>query len=217
MTAPKGKAQALKRTARQQAVTKKAAAAQAAQDLREADKAAAQQLAQMVNLVISGHSYASIGAAIGKSADEVEEMLVRESGRYIRTQPALRAYARTLISEKTAGLLEATYPQAVDTSRRDQLDYVSSVQKTLRDLARLHGADAPTQAEVTVAASDETVEALVTRLAQNQGLAYNDDVFDLDDDDVHEVVDGIVEHSHAALEAAEAALDNDADTEGEAL
>lgn len=212
MTAPtgnnKGKAQALKRTARQQAVTKKAAAAQAAQDLREEDKAAAQQLAQMVNLVIAGHSLAAIGASIGKSADEVEQMLVRESGRYIRTQPALRAYARSLISEKTAGLLEATYDQAIDTKRPDQLDYVASVQKTLRDLARLHGADAPTQTEVTVGASDETVEALVATLAQGKGLAYNDDVFDLDPDDVEE----IVEASHREVEAAHDAVeDSDGD------
>lgn len=205
MTQSKGKAVALKRTKKQAAAAKKAAERQEAEDLRQADVAAAQQLAQMVNLKIAGHSFASIGAAIGKTADEVEQMFEREAGRYIRTQPALRAYARNMISEKTMGLLEATYDQAVDTKRPDQLEYVASAQKTLRDLARLHGADAPTQSEVTVAASDETVEALVNSLAQGKGLSYDMDVFDLDPEDVEEMV----EQSHAALEASEATLDQD--------
>lgn len=205
----KGKAQPLVRSAKQAAAAKKAAEAKEADDLRQVDKAAAQQLAQIVNLRIGGHSYASIGAAIGKSADEVEQMVTNSAGAYVRTQPALRVFVRNFISEKYSGMLDATYPQAVDTTRPDQLDYVSSVQKTLKDMAALHGANAPLQSEVTVEASDETVEALVASLAKTRGLSYDYDVFDADD--VDEVMDDIHEADVLELEASTAAVEESTD------
>lgn len=191
----------MKRTKKQKAAAEKAAERKAAQDLRESDKAAAQQLAQIVNLNIAGHSFAAIGAEIGMSGDEVEALVQRGAAQFVRTTPALRTFVRNFVSEKMTGLLDATYLQAIDTSRADQLDYVASVQKTLRDLSRLHGADAPTQSEVKVEASPEAVEQLVMSLAKNRGLAYDDDVFDA------EIVEDLVDDSQRELEVSRNAVE----------
>lgn len=174
---------------------------QARENLMNAEQAAAQRLAQVVNLKIAGHSFAAIGKAIGCTADEVETMLQRDAGAFVRTQPALRGYVRNFISEKMSGLLDATYSQAINKNRPDQLDYVASVQRTLKGMADLYGANAPTQSEVTVDAAPEAVERLVQKFANQRGVGYDLDVFDLDDDDVEEIAE-IVEEAHTQVQAA---------------
>lgn len=212
MASKKKGAVAKQRTAKQQAALVEKQKRDEAELLRASDKAAAQQLAQIVNLVIAGHSYAAIGAEIGKSADEIEKMLIDNAGQYIRTQPALRAYVRNFISEKYTGLLEATYPQAVDVNRADQLDYVSAVQRTLKELGRLHGSEAPTQSEVKIESTPEAVEDLVTRLAQSRGIDYDMDVFDAEV--VEDVVGEVHEQDVRALEQASLDVEQEGDDDG---
>lgn len=198
ITAPKKGAKPLTRTPKQRAAAEAAEEKAAAEvELAAATSAAAQQaavLAQIVNLHIAGHSLSAIGAAIGATADEVDRMLSTETQRYVRNQPALRTYVRNFISSKYSEMLESVFPQATDPSRKDQLEYFDRAQRVLAQMGRLHGAEAPTQTEVKVEAKPESVEKMVAALASGQGLGYDPDVFDLDEDDVHE----IVESSHVA-------------------
>lgn len=204
----KGPATALKRSAAQKKASAAAVARQEAQDLRELDKAAAQQLAQIVNLTIAGHSYAAIGASIGKSADEIEQMLTQSAGAYIRTQPALRVYVRNFINEKMTGLLDAVYTEATTPGHKEKLEHSAQALRILKEMAHLNGAAAPVQSEVKIEASDETVEALVASLSQGKGLSYDTDVFDLDEADVEEVHQAH-EQTVRALEESSAAVEQD--------
>lgn len=171
---------AKKRSKKSIAAAAKAAERQAAEDLRNAEKAEAQRLAQIVNLKISGHSFADIGAQIGMSGDEVEQMLVRDAGKYVRTQSALRAYVRDWIGEKYTGLLDAVYTEATDRNHPEKLENSAQALRILDKMSRLYGADAPTQSEVKVEASPESVEQLVAALAAGKGIGYDTDVFDAD-------------------------------------
>lgn len=170
-----------------------------------ADVVAAQRAAQVANLLIAGYSYEEIGASIGATAQEVEKMLTGDVARYIRTQPALRQWTRRWLSGKMTGLLEAVYDQAVDPTHRDQLAYHDRARATLKDLAKLHGAEAPTQVEVEMPNVTDAVQQVLDKVAASQGLAYDVDVFDLDPEDITEMT----EHEAKALEAAEQEVDDD--------
>lgn len=205
----------VRRTPKQIAADKKRAEeAEAAKQLAAAQTAAqahAARLAQIVNLHIAGYSLGAIGAQIGASEAEVERMLANDTARYVRTQPALRTYVRNFISGKYSELLEAVWDQATDKARRDQLEHVDRAQRILAQMGRLHGAEAPTQSEVKVEAAPEAVERLVNALAAGQGLGYDTDIFNGDDegDDVvdADLVHEVVEQSHAALEVSGNALE----------
>lgn len=178
------------RSAKQIAAARKAAerveAERLAAEASNAAHAQAQRLAQIVNLHIGGYSLADIGASIGATEQEVDRMLNAETARYVKNQPALRTYVRNFLSEKFLGLLEATYPQAIDVNHPKQLEYVDRSHKLLANMGRLHGAEAPTQAEVKVESAPEAVEAVVRAIAAAQGRGYDTDIFDLDEDDIHE-------------------------------
>jgi multidrug efflux pump subunit AcrA (membrane-fusion protein) len=196
---PKGKAVALVRTPSQQArLAKKQAERAAEADLAQAQSAAqatAARLAQIVNLHIAGYSLAQIGASIGASADEVDRLLQNDAARYIRNQPALRTYIRNWVSERYMKMIEADYPMATDPTHRDKLENQDRVMRMLDRMAKLHGAEAPTQTEVKVEAAPEAVEKLVNALAAGQGLGYNMDIFDVPESDIHEAV----EQTHDAV------------------
>lgn len=178
----KGNAVPVQRSASQQAALDKQ---QAAADLTAQNakaKAADQQLAQIVNLLIAGHSYESIAAGIGASADDVEKMVTAGAARFVRTQPALRTYVRNFVGSKITKMIEVNWAEATDPKAVDRLANQDRVLKMLDRLAKLHGADAPIQSEVKVEAAPETVEAMVKALAARQGQAYDENVFDVDTD-----------------------------------
>lgn len=189
----KGKAVAHRRTpAQQRAIDKKAEE----QQLQAAAKANAVQLAQIVNLHIAGFSLAEIGAQIGATADEVDRMIQSDAARYVRNQPALRTYVRNWISSKYMTMIEANWDIAKDKNHAARLENQDRVDRFLRSMAKLHGADAPIQSEVKVDAAPEAVERLVNALAQGQGLAYDDSIFDA------EVIEDAVSESADALEVS---------------
>lgn len=194
-------AQPLIRSAKQREAAAKAAivAAEQAETLAAQTKAqaAAQRLAQVVNLHISGFSLAEIGAQIGASAEEVDRMISQDAMRYIRSQPALRTYVRNYISAKYTKLLDSVWDRATDSNDPKQLEYQDRAIKNLERMARLHGAEAPTQSEIKVESAPESVESVVARLAAQQGLGYDVNVFD--------TVPGSVIHSGPA--AADKALE----------
>lgn len=193
-TAPKkGKAVALTRTpAQQRAIDKRAEE----QQLAAAAKANAVQLAQIVNLHIAGFSLAEIGAQIGATADEVDRMIQSDAARYVRNQPALRTYVRNWISSKYMTMIEANWDIAKDKNHVARLENQDRVDRFLRSMAKLHGADAPVQSEVKVDAAPEAVERLVNALAGAQGLGYDEDIFDAD------VVEDAVSQSADAVEVS---------------
>lgn len=173
-------------------------------------QAAAARLAQIVNLHIGGYSLAQIGASIGASADEVDRMLAQDAQRYVRSQPALRVYVRNYVSERYSKLLDAVWDDAVDMTPQGKItvqgfDKKLASQdraiKILDRMAKLHGADAPTQAEVKVEAAPEAVEKLVHLLSQSQGLGYDMDIFDVVDAEV--VHDAVAQSESATLDASE--------------
>lgn len=195
--APKGNALPMVRTPQTKAAAKKAEAAALA-------TANAQRLAQVVNLSIAGYSLSAIGAAIGATPEEVDRMLQQDATRYVRSQPQLRVYVRNWVSERYSKLLDAVWDDAVDMTPNQKItangfDKKLASQdraiKILERMAKLHGADAPTQSEVKVESAPEAVEKLVQALSRQQGIGYDTDIFDIVD---AEVVHDAVEQSHEA-------------------
>lgn len=197
MTA-KPRAVPLVRTTKQVEVSEKAA--EAARVKAEADAAelavrqASMRTAQIANLLIGGHTFESIGAATGASAKEVEDMLNADSTRYIRSQPALRQWVRRWASGKYSELLGSVWDQAVNPNHREQLAYQDRARPLVERITKLHGAEAPTQAEVKIEQAPESVQRIVDAIAASQGMGYDVDIFDTPD-----VVDGVlVDETHAA-------------------
>lgn len=148
------------------------------------------RLAQIVNLHIGGYSLSQIGVSIGATAEEVDRLLAQDTARYVRSQPALRTYVRNWVSERYMKMIEADWDAASDASHREKLEHQDRVMRMLKDMAKLHGAEAPTQTEVKVETAPETVDRLVQRLAASQGLGYDTDIFDIvDAEEVHEAVE----------------------------
>lgn len=156
---------------------KQVAAAEKLAEKRELQEDA-KQLAQIVNLMIAGHSLADIAAATGHTADEMDRLLARDMSRYVRNQPALRIFVRNFISSKYTGLLDAVWDEATDKTHEFKLENQDRALRILKEMARLHGAEAPTQTEVKVEAAPETVEKMVAFLAGQSGQGYDADVFD---------------------------------------
>lgn len=170
-TGAKKAAVPLKRTTKQVAAQKAASEAQAVQTQ-------AQRLAQIVNLHIGGYSLAQIGAAIGATEAEVDRMLSDEAARYVRNQPALRTYVRNYISSKYTALLDAVWDDATDKKSKVKFEAQDRSLRILKEMGNLHGAAAPTQTEIKVEATPESVERVVKALAAGQGLGYDESIFD---------------------------------------
>jgi hypothetical protein len=199
--APKSKGKPVQRTAKQEAAIEKQREREdlAVQQTRAKERAA--QLAQVANLMIAGHSIESIAAGIGATTDEVEKMIIDGSARFVRTQPALRAWVRSWISEKYTTMIAADWAAASDVDHPDKLDNQDRVMRMLKAMGTLHGAEAPTQSEVKVEHAPEAVERLVQAMLDKQGQGYDVDIFD-DDVVEAEVVDDAPAQALAALEAA---------------
>lgn len=207
---PKGRP--IQRTAKQEAAIEKREEANALEDARTAAAADAAQLAQVVNLVIAGHSFESIGASIGASASDVERMVTSGADRYVRTQPALRVWVRNWLSEKYTKMIDANWEAASDADHRDKLENQDRVIKMLNGLERLHGAAAPTQSEVKVEGGAEAVERIVAKLAAAQGQGYDTSIFDtVDAEVIHDTADA----SLAALEQASRDVAIPTETDGD--
>ena len=160
----------------------------------------AARLAQIINLHIAGYNFEQIGARIGASADEVERLVMRDSARYVRTQPQLRNYLRNWISGKYNDLLEAVIEEATDKNHPKKLEHQDRAVRILKEMTDLHGAAAPKQSEVKIEAAPEAVEQLVKTLSAQVGLDYDADVFDAE---VIEDVDApAVQQTVAQLKAA---------------
>lgn len=203
---PKGKAAPLVRRPAQ-TKTQKAAEKKAVAEAEAMTRAA--RLAQIVNLHIGGFSLADIGASIGASAEEVDRILSADTARYIKSQPALRTYVRNWVSERYMKMIEADWKQATDPAANDKLEHQDRVTRLLKEMANLHGANAPTQAEVKIDAAPETVDRMVAALAAGQGLGYDTDVFDIPAEDIHEAVEVRHEATEVSGNALEARQEGD--------
>lgn len=208
MSKQKKGALAVKKTPKQIAMEEKR---RQERELAAAQTAAQQQaarLAQIVNLHIAGFTLEQIGLQIGATADEVDRMIQSDAARYVRNQPALRTYVRNFISERYMKLLDAVWDEATDKNHAFKLENQDRAVRILDRMERLHGAAAPTQAEVKVDAAPEAVEALVAALARQQGQGYDDSVFDVVD---AEVVHEAVEETQRALEVSGNAVEEPQD------
>lgn len=161
-----------------------------------ADVAAA-RLAQIVNLHIAGYSLQQIGDAIGCSAAEVDRMLTQDTARYVKSQPALRVYVRNWISEKYGKMLKAVEPMATDPDHDQLLESQDRMLRILKEMARLHGAEAPVQSEIKVETAPEAVQKMVDALAQSNGLDYDPDIFDAEV--IEDMVDEVIEETESDL------------------
>jgi len=195
----------------QEAAARRAEAKAEADELRAAQDAArahAARLAQIVNLHIAGFSLAEIGASIGATGAEADPVRSADMQRYVRSQPALRTYVRNYVSGKYTALLEAVWDEATDKTHAEKLENSAQALRILKEMSRLHGAEAPVQSEVKVESAPEAVEQLVSRLAAAQGLGYDMDVFDSVATTVPgTVVHQAVEQSDRALQAASEAVE----------
>lgn len=201
----KGAQPAVVLTEQQKAARETARAEARAEQQRQAlEKANALQLAQIVNLHLAGYSLSEIGLSIGATEREVDRLLTQNTARYIKNQPSLRAYVRNYISGQYLELLGPVMPKATDPSDPLFLESQDRALRTLDRLAKLHGAEAPVQKEVTIEAAPEAVEKLVAALADRSGLGYDESIFD---GEFEEDVADAVEQQHAALEAASAEVE----------
>jgi hypothetical protein len=206
---PKGSAVPVVRTPAQKAAQARANAKAQAQALAQTN---AVRLAQIVNLHIAGFSLADIGAQIGATPEEVDRLITSDAARYVRNQPALRAYVRNWISSKYMKMIEADWDHASDESASDKLEHQDRVMRMLDRMAKLHGAEMPTQSEVKVDAAPEAVERLVNALANGKGLGYNADIFDVVDAEVvHEASDEMAEATEVSGNAAGQPQEGDPD------
>lgn len=170
------------------------------------------RLAQIVNLHIAGMSLAEIGQSVGASADEIDRLLAADAQRYVRSQPALRVYVRNWVSERYTKLLEAVWDEATDKTHREKLENHDRALRVLKEMTRLHGAEAPVQTEVKIDAAPEAVEKLVAALAAQQGLGYDASIFDVVDVEVvHEAHDEAVAELEVSGNAVESAQPGDED------
>lgn len=192
----KGLAKPVVRSPAQKAAMEKRAAEQV---IDATARNEAQRLAQIVNLTIAGYSLAEIGLQIGATAAEVDRMINADSARYVRNQPALRIFVRNWVSKHFAEMIEVDYKIATDPKHPEILDYQDRVNRMLVNMAKLHGAEAPTQSEVKVDAAPEAVEKMVAALAAGRNKGYDEDVFDIIDADV---VEDAVTQTEAALEVS---------------
>lgn len=215
--AAKKKAEAPQRQAERQAAKKELAEQQRQlPQARTKKQQQAAQLAQIVNLHIAGYSLAEIGNSIGATAEEVDRLLNTEASRYVRTQPALRAFVRNYISEKYTVLLGTIWDEATDEKNPEHLPAQDRAIRILERMSKLHGADAPTQTEVKVEAAPEAVEKMISTLAAQQGYGYDENVFDA----VAEVVDAEIVHeaeaeSHEAVVVSGNAVEQPSDDPAE--
>lgn len=132
---------------------------------RSLDAQNAVRLAQISNLLIAGMSLTEIGQKIGATPEEVDRLLNQDMTRYVRNQPALRVFVRNFLSEKYTRLLDADWDIATDKTHVAKLEHQDRVLRILKEMGRLHGAEAPVQSEVKVEAAPEAVETLVKALA----------------------------------------------------
>ena len=176
----KGRAIPLRRTTKQVEAATKAAQITATQS-------EAQRLAQVVNLMIAGHSLADIGVSIGASEAELDRMLNADMTRYVRNQPALRTYVRNYLSGKYSALLDAVWDDAVDKTSKVRFEAQDRSLRILKELKDLHGAAAPVQTEIKIETTAESVEKVIKALAAGEGLGYDESIFD--------TVPGTVVHS----------------------
>lgn len=205
MAKKKGAKPAVVMTAEQREAREVARQEAKAEAQRQAlEKAHAVQLAQVVNLHLAGYSLAEIGLSIGATEREVDRMLTRDTARYIKNQPSLRTFVRNYISGQYLELLGPVMPKAKNPNDPLFLESQDRALRTLDRLAKLHGAEAPVQKEVTIEAAPEAVEKLVQALADRSGLGYDADIFDAE---FEEDVADAVEQQHAALEAASAEVE----------
>lgn len=216
----KGAAKPLQRTQKQT----KAALARQARDAAEADLRAAHdkkaaeaaQLAQIVNLYIAGYSFLDIGLAIGATENEVENILASQTQMFVRNQATLRTFVRNYVSGKYTKLLDAVWDEATNKKHPEKLENQDRAIKILDRMARLHGAEAPTQTEVKIETAPEDVDRLVSAISKAQGLGYDVNVFDVVETEVG--ADGVhraVESSLAALEASSVAVEQVQPEDGE--
>lgn len=200
---------AVELTPQQKAARTRAQAKREAERLAKADQ---ERLAQVANLMIAGHTFESIGSAIGATPAEVERMMTQDMARYVRTQPALRVFVRNFLGEKYTKLLDAVWDEATDRNHPQKLENQVAAVRILERMGKLHGADMPTQSEIKVESAPEAVERLVQALSASQGLAYDVNIFDVVDG---EVVDDAVEETEAALLDASERVGEQADDDEE--
>lgn len=163
---------------------------------------AALRLAQMANLHMAGMSLTEIGAALHATPDEVDRMLSQDAARYVRSQPQLRQWTRRYLSGKYTELLGVNWEDATNVESKVRFEAQDRALRTLDSLRKLHGADAPVQTEVKIEAAPEAIDAIVTALAAQEGLAYQDPTaFDVVDADV--VYEAVQQTAVAEIEAAE--------------
>lgn len=197
----KGRAIPLRRTAAQSATAAKAVELAGA---TAAAEASAQRLAQVVNLMIAGHSLADIGAQIGASEAELDRMLNEDMTRYVRNQPALRTYVRNFLSGKYAELLDAVWDDATDKTSKVRFEAQDRSLRILKEMGNIHGAAAPVQTEIKIEATPESVEKVIKALAAGEGLDYDIDIFDtVPGTVVHQMVDETVKAIEVSGNAVE--------------
>jgi hypothetical protein len=132
-----------------------------------------------VALFVYGVSYTEIKNKLGYSSAHRAKLAVERALAASADSEDDRDKARTVIRKQLRRLLAAHMPQAVDIKNAQQLAYSARTLAIIDRLAKLDGADAPTQIQVTASDSHimEFVEMLMPE-AKKDNEAIEADIMD---------------------------------------
>ena len=134
-----------------------------------------------VALFVYGVSYTDIQKRLGYSSAHRARVAVERALAASADSNDDRVMARHVIRKQLRRLLAAHMPQAVDIKNPNQLAYSARTLAIIDRLAKLDGADAPTQIQFSAADSEiqELVEYLIPATRKDQ-QAIEADILDAD-------------------------------------
>jgi hypothetical protein len=138
-----------------------------------------------VALFVFGASYTEIKNKLGYSSAHRAKVAIERALAASADSEDDRDKARTVIRKQLRRLLAAHMPQAVDVKNANQLAYSARTLAIIDRLAKLDGADAPTQ--IQISASDSDIMHFVEQLmpeTRKDNEAIEADILDA------EVIDG---------------------------
>ena len=142
-----------------------------------------------IQMRIAGATWDEIAEVVGypdgaRALAMVEGQLERELRH--ESKDAMRMMA----GKRLERLLRSVWPKAIDPEHPDQLPAIGKAREIIGDHRKLFGLDAPTQIAVHSPAESEIAAWVATVVNHGKPALEEGDIFDLDDEDVTEVVEG---------------------------
>lgn len=156
-------------------------------DMAEADKASMRRVAAAVNLHLAGATYLEVAKTLDYASPQAARLAIERGLADQEPEGADKAAARNRMSLQYDMLLRSVIPNALKSSRDDQLAYVNTASKILAQKAQLLGLNAPTVLHVNP--SNDEMESVVLQVLEIAGAVPSpegDPFADIEDAEVIE-------------------------------